>query len=659
MAGAISCKTIMLISFLQISVPFRISKVRLVCRPLVIAIGLILLFNGYAYTQDLKNGFFDHGVACPVSNHRGAVATIDGKGREVMLAWLYDHRGGYGLLMIDAETGKAKQFDLPFPIGDAPYASILSSKNRFYAFFNNYFVEFDPLKEAFTFHQKAFPLTAMAFTEDDKGLIWAASYPNSGLVSFNPLTKEFNDYGSLNKENWKQYPKYLATDDAGWVYVAIGNTSSQILAIDPATSSPVALLEESERQRGGSFLYRHVNGKVYGNSLKDRKDGWYELYKGEKKLVGMHSDLQPKSFIAGHHEFFHGNFPTGSKAVKLDMVEKRMEMKYSNGKAGIVSFTYTSEGAHVMGVGTSPDGRITGGTAFPMRQFLFDPAKKLLTNVPAFGQLNAIESMGSDLYFGSYPQGALLKWQPGKKGKGSPGKMDTLPAFLASSKIYTHRPHRILALADKRTVIMSGTPEYGYTGGGLLFWDNKTKKSEILSDSQVVADQSTMSMVALPEGKLLGGTTTQPGTGGEKKARQAELYLMDLKTRKVEWHGPFLQGFQDYSDLFYAPNKMVYGISNLREYFVFDPVKKKIIHRENLEKKFGRTSWAQSPRIFVEGEKGDLYILFVKGIVKVDLATHQPEMIAESPVPVDIGGDYHDGKIYFASGSHLCSYTLK
>ena len=59
-----------------------------------------------AATEDLGNGFAHHGVATPVSNHRGIVATKDGDGRDIVLAWLMDHRGCYELLLIDAETGK-------------------------------------------------------------------------------------------------------------------------------------------------------------------------------------------------------------------------------------------------------------------------------------------------------------------------------------------------------------------------------------------------------------------------------------------------------------------------------------------------------------------------------------------------------------------------
>ena len=71
--------------------------------------------SAFAATKEIGNGFADHGVATPISNHRGIVATVDGEGRNVVLLWLYDHRGGYALLMIDAETGRSKEFPIPFP----------------------------------------------------------------------------------------------------------------------------------------------------------------------------------------------------------------------------------------------------------------------------------------------------------------------------------------------------------------------------------------------------------------------------------------------------------------------------------------------------------------------------------------------------------------
>jgi len=201
-----------------------------------------------AATEDLGNGFYHHGIATPVSNHRGIVATTDANNRDVVLVWLFDHRGGYALLLIDAETGKSEQFPVPFPPGgDCPYASILSSKNKFYTHFNSYFVEFDPAKRAFTFCQATAPQMAMGMTEDDQGVIWSVTYPQSRVVAFDPATAALRDYGHVYKQNWAQYQRSVAADDAGWIYFGIGSTASQIIAFDPRAAEARPVVPEEER----------------------------------------------------------------------------------------------------------------------------------------------------------------------------------------------------------------------------------------------------------------------------------------------------------------------------------------------------------------------------------------------------------------------------
>jgi len=609
--------------------------------------------------QDLGNGFYDHGVACPVSNHRGTVATVDGNDRNVVLAWLFDHRGGYALLMIDAATGKSQQFPMPFQPGDAPYASVLSSKNKYYTLFHNNFVEFDPVTRAFTFHHQTMPQMAMALTEDDKGVIWAVTYPNSGIISFDPQTRSFTDFGYQYQQNWKQYPRYLAGDDKGWIYVGLGNTASQILAFDPTTRKATPLLEEAVRKKGSAYVYRGTDGKVYGKALMDSIEAWFYFYEGKKYNVDDQKPAPAKPIISGSQVLFHKNFPDGKQLVSLDLLERKLTIKDSDGTRKTVAFGYETEGALVMGVGTVSNGTIAGGAAFPMRFFNFNPKNNSLIHLPAFGQFNAITSKNEKVYFGVYPQGALLEWAPGKPWVNTKKDAATNPAWLGASVLSTHRPLRVLATRDSKNVILSGTPEYGYTGGGLLIWNNQQQSSNLLIDSILIPDQSTLSMVELDNGKILGGTTTMPGTGGEKKAKEAVLYLLNLLTGKIEWQETALPGVQDYSDMMLDKNGLVYGIADLKTFFVFDPAEKKLLHKEEFEQRLGKTSWAQSPRIFVRGKKAtDIYLLFNKGIIQLNSRTYELSMIANSPVKVEVGGDYLDGKIYFVSGSHLCSYTI-
>ena len=181
----------------------------------------------------------------------------------------------------------------------------------------------------------------------------------------------------------------------------------------------------------------------------------------------------------------------------------------------------------------------------------------------------------------------------------------------------------------------------------------------MLQDTNVILDQSTMSLVPLPKGKLLGGTTIAPGTGGETKAKEAELYIMDIATKKVEWHQAIMPGVRNYSDMRVGPKGLIYGIADLRIFFVFDPKKRKIIHQQNLLTDFGITASEQSPRIFVVGEKGKIYILFRKGIARIEPKSYKITLLAESPVPIVAGGDYLGGRIYFVGGSHVYSYQLK
>ncbi len=605
------------------------------------------------------SAFVDHGVATPVSNHRGIVATVDGQGRDIVLIWLFDRRGGYALLLIDAQTGKAEEFPMPFPPGgDCPYASILSSSNKFYTHFNSHFVEFDPARRAFTFEHATAPQMAMGMTEDDNGVIWSVTYPQSGVASFNPKTREFKDFGHVHKENWEQYQRYVATDSAGWLYFGIGNTRSLIMGLDPVTGQAKPLLPDEERVQGSAEVHRDLNGKVYGYSGAGEK--WYEFYKGEARALSKRPELKPKHFISSSQALFHKDFPDGKKITECDLVERVLVV--ADPKTGTSvrhQFNYSSEGAHIMNLATASDGTICGGTAFPMRFFSFDPATGRWTHREAYGQWNTVTRLDQLFFVGTYTHGGLLQWDPSRPWVNTVlGKADCNPHLLTQAHNTINRPHKVLATPDGRWLVLAGTPGYGMTGGGLLIWDRTAGKETLLEHTNILPLHSTMSLVALPDGKILGGSTTSPGTGGEKKAKLAELYVMDLASGKVEWHEPLLPSVNTYSDLAPAPRGLVYGMADYARFFVFDPAQRKIVYERRVTEEFGQASGGQGPRIFVPDAVGATYVLFRRGIARVEPKTYKLTLVAKSPVSIDVGGEYFNGRIYFAHGSHLYSYKL-
>jgi hypothetical protein len=625
--------------------------------PIIAAILTLGALVAHAEREDLGNGFLHHGVATPVSNHRGTVATVDGEGRDVVLVWLFDHRGGYALLVIDAETGKSEEIAVPFPPGgDCPYSSILSSRNRYYTHFNSYFCEFDPARRAFTFHKRTRPQMAMGMTEDDHGVIWSVTYPDSGVVSYDPASGEFKDYGHVYKQNWAQYQRYVAADDAGWVYFGIGSTASQVIAFNPETKEARPVAPESERVTGSGYVVRATDGKVYGHTGSDAN--WYELHGGTATRIGKPEAIDAKPIITSSQGLFHQDFPSGRKLVTCDLVDRVLVVEDpATGTTIRNRFDYTSEGAHVMGLAAAPGGAICGGTAFPMRFFSYDPAADEWTNRAAYGQWNTVAVQGDRFFVGGYGGGFLLEWNPAKPWTPTEkGDAGCNPRYLTECTPAIHRPHDLLAHPDGRTVVLAGTPGYGYTGGGLLFWDRETGERALVEHTGILPEQSTMALVALPDGKILGGTTISAGTGGEVKAREADLYLMDMATKTLDWHEAVFPGVSGYTDLARAKNGLVYGIADRTRFFVFDPAKRAVVHETGTAEAFGPSCSQQGPRVFVENPEGVLYMLFQKSVARVDLDTHAITLLAESPVPIGPGGTYLDGRIYFGSGSHVYSY---
>jgi hypothetical protein len=167
-------------------------------------------------------------------------------------------------------------------------------------------------------------------------------------------------------------------------------------------------------------------------------------------------------------------------------------------------------------------------------------------------------------------------------------------------------------------------------------------------------------MVALPGGaRIFGASTTDAGTGGERKAKEAELFVFDLATRRIEWRSVVLPKVDGYNDLCLGSNGIVYGMADGCRYFAFDPIGRNLLHEENTEAGLGTISYQQGHRKFVQTPEGEIYLLFKKRIARVDLVSHRLRVVAESPVAVQFGGDFLDGRIYFGGSSHLYSVAIQ
>lgn len=599
-------------------------------------------------SQAQAAGFVDHGIPTPVAQTRGVVSTVDQSGQDVILTWLQDWRGGYAILMVNAETGASQQFDVPFkPDGDEPSAIYLSSKNRLYTLFNSQFVEFDVASKRFTFHGKVNGKTAMSLTEDKNGRIWAATYPNNQLVSFNPQNSSLQNHGQLAKESWTQYPRSIAVDAHGWVYVGSGLAASQIYAYNIQSHATQALLSSSQRVSGTAVVTQSQSNVVYARNGRQQ----FMLTNGKASGLSAGAQVAESNLKGGAQNLVDREFPSGRRLVSVDMHDRTLVTRDASGQQKTVKFNYTTQGAALTFVCATGDNKVCGGTRFPMHTFYYNAGDNKFDSKQLPRQPNVMAALGSRLYVAAYPDGKLFQESENGKNEFS----EVLNAYPS-----INRPHAMLIMGGGSQIALAGTPEYGTTGGGMMFWNRSSGQKSRIDHWHLVPNHSVQAMVELSNGMLLGGTTVAPGTGGVTKATDSsELFLMDANTHEVRWRGAPVPSAKTITDLMVGADGLVYGLADSVDLFVFNPNNRQVVSVNRFSKDLGPSVYAQGTRAFVKGADGSIYVLLYNGIGKVDTKAHTVSRVVSSPVRITVGGAAANGRIYFGSNNHLYSWKAQ
>lgn len=600
--------------------------------------------------------FIDYGPAVPMSSPRGIVSTLDGNGKRVVLVLPFDHRGAYEMLVIYADTGKTLEVPLPRSSeGDAPYSSILSRRGKYYAHLGYCFYEFDPAVMKFTAVHPNTLYTAMSMYEDDDGVIWSATYPSGGLASYDPTTKKFIDYGSLNKENWEQYPRSITGGKDKWIYFGVGNTNGQLVAFNPVTRESRPLVDNADRPNpSGGAVSRGEDGLVYGNVAGK----WFRLLNGTAEKINKPTVKMIPRGITSTQNLFHGDFGDGTRVVSLSLIDRLMICEDKDKKRTTLNFDYSSDGCHIMGLAALDDGNIYGGTAFPMRFFTLNTKTNTLTSRYAVYQYNTLATHGNLLYIGAYCGGYMLKYDCRGEWQGIPKGINTKsnPAFYGNYPDVSLRPHDLAVSPDGKTVVMGGTPEYGCTGGGLAILDVTTGKVDTYPHTELALNEAPCSIAFLPSGNLLIGTTVSPGTGGERKAKECSLLEFDMKSRKRLWSSKPFPSAYCISDMLLLQDGTVLGICDSYTLFVADPTTRKVVRKDTLNLGI-RAVGSQGVRALFNWNKKVL-LLCNKGAAIIDTAIPNISKIMYLPGGVGGGGDISNNRLYYFRSSHVMSATL-
>ncbi|WP_313893755.1 hypothetical protein [Psychrobacillus sp.] len=600
-----------------------------------------------------KNLFTDHGIPVSAEEERTAAICINAEGdcRFVIAA------KGF-VIIVNLDNSMTKQVLFPENNIEYPYSSF-SSNGLFYTGAGNMFMVLDPFLERFinyTVIENGEEILGFSFAEDKRGDIYFTSYPHCHLLRYSPHTKELLDYCSMDHS--EKYPGSLAIDQTGWAYIGIGTENKNIVAFHMEKRLKKNLIPESQRVKGTGFVYLGEDGSVYGNMEAENPTNsatWRKFSNGDFENIEEGERSASLYFGTGFqkiHRSQNSNYNVESYSLSEGFI-RLMHKETRQTKS--INFSYTSDGAKLSTICLGPDEHLYGTSMHPLQFFQFDFTTNKITNFGGEviekgggGNIAAYATSGDLLIGAAYAGGKLYVLDTTKKLV----KSENPKLILQEESI--HRPRCAITLSDKEHFVWGGFPGYGMVGGSLGIYHAKTEKNKLLTHEKVVINQSTVSLSQLNSGEILGGTSVETPGGAESREKEGCLYVLDKETHTVKNSFVPIEGAREISQLFVDQFDRAHCLTNQSIYFVCNPNTEQILFRKDLSS-FGqivRNSFA------FDMSSNTLFCLLSNTLLSIEISEEkyaEPKVVRSLPMKASSGIVHKNNRIYYGSGSHLCS----
>lgn len=520
---------------------------------------------------------------------------------------------------------------------------------------------------------------------DEAGNIYGGTYPKGKVWKFDPVTKQFTDYGRMSDTH--SYVRALTYVD-NMLYAGLGVTG-KLMKLDPATGEKTDIpLPPVTGVTNGNYPYVY-NLDVVDNYLFAHMSGngistliAYNLETGEwrpEELTNFHGNR----IFSGNNgkAYYKLNAAGGNKLVELDLAtfETRvtsMMQDFSlkgggmvdladpqfpgttlvnirfDGKIGFFNLqteTYVEKPPLVQGVAIpihniekGPDGRLymsgyPGGSGS-----IFNPVTKENTILP-LGQSESIGQIGNIVYFSNYPKAEIYQFDVTK-----PVAADN-PVKIFSIGEEQDRPYVNTTVGSK--LYIGTIPDYGKLGGALVEYDSaSTEAVKHKVFRNVVQDQSIVGLAHL-DGKMYGSTTIHGGLGIPASQSEAKIFVWDtVKNEKITEFTPNIPGgkITMISGLTIGPDGLLWAAAN-GTIFAVDPATLEV--KKSKEIYTGVSSYGMWRPIHLRwGTDGMLYTDLNGKLTVIHPTTLEFQNLGVNTQLFTLG---NDGNIYYAASSKL------
>lgn len=601
----------------------------------------------------MNNLFTDYGIPVSAVEERTAAICMNAEGeyRFVIAA------KGF-VIIVNLENDHIKQVFFPENNDEYPYSSY-SSNGLFYTGAANMLMVLDPFLEKFIYYkviENGEEIVGFSFAEDILGNIYFTSYPHCHLLCYSPHSKEIMDYGSMDLT--EKYPGSVAVDHTGWAYIGIGTEKKNIVAFHLEKGLRKDLIEEQQREKGTGYIYLGIDGFVYGHMGASSSSQWMKFSNGEFETIDTEK-LSPSFYTGTAFQRIHRYHEGSYHIERYSLSEGYIELVHrETAKTKKIHFNYTSDGAKLSTIYLGPDDHLYGTSMHPLQLFQFNISTNKTTNFGGEiiekgggGNIAAYASNGNILIGAAYAGGKLYVFDMAKKFK----KNENPKLVLQEESI--HRPRCAVALKDHKHMVWGGFPGYGMVGGSLGIYCIESEKNDLLTHEKVVENHSTISLGELSSGNIVGGTSIETPGGAGSREKEAHLYVLDWETRRVKNSFVPIEGAREIAQIFIDEYDRVHCLTEQSIYFVCNPTTEQILFRKDL------SNWGQIVRngFAYDLPTNTLYCLLSHTLLSMEIQVEQcvePKVVHTLPMSASSGIVHKNSRIYYGSGSHLCSIQI-
>ncbi len=442
--------------------------------------------------------------------------------------------------------------------------------------------------------------------EDHVGRIFAGCWPGARLFAFDPSTQKTIDFESVAPG--EDYVRAMTSCAATRrLYLGIG-AHAQLLEYDPIARTSSNILPPMWQSQRFVYQLASYGTWLFVTVMPARKTLVFRLG-AQSELVAELAALECPHIVPREREGKRLLLAAGGHLVEFDTQAQlwRVIAPEVAGKAKLLcrlGHASVEDTSHVVLVHESGDvtvvdisarkhctrGLSLAPQALPIHNLalgpagriyssgyvmggvgIFDPLTQSFDFFNGVGQAEAIAHDGESVYFGTYPEAAVVAYRP--DGLRSETNRRTL---LTLAEWEQDRPYALLPDPTHHRLFIGTVPAYGCLGGALAIYDLTT--GEVRVRRHIVPDQSIVSLVK--SGNLvIGGTSVSGGLGVAPRARSACLFVLDPEHLEIRRCFMPVEGARGITGLVADSGGNVYGWAE-GTLFVFEPQR-------------GEISWSQ------------------------------------------------------------------